>query len=117
MSLPQGLIVDANEAWRPENVEANLAACLRAGVALIEQPLPAELQGKLETSGESNLRGHIQGQSETEEGSGSSAYVPPEAKDDIHQDYKQLSKPNALGQVVVFTPEGYPPPAEIRLGS
>ncbi|MEG9528249.1 MAG: dipeptide epimerase, partial [Hyphomicrobiales bacterium] len=35
------LIVDANEAWRPENVEANLEACLKAGVALIEQPLPA----------------------------------------------------------------------------
>ncbi|MCJ2025332.1 N-acetyl-D-Glu racemase DgcA [Methylobacterium sp. J-067] len=35
------LIVDANEAWRPSNVEANLAACLAAGVALIEQPLPA----------------------------------------------------------------------------
>jgi len=35
------LIVDANEAWRPANVEANLAACLAAGVALIEQPLPA----------------------------------------------------------------------------
>ena len=53
----------------------------------VEQPLPAELQGKLETSGESNLRGHIQGQSETEEGSGSSAYVPPEAKDDIQLQY------------------------------
>lgn len=35
------LIVDANEAWRPETLEANLAACLEAGVALIEQPLPA----------------------------------------------------------------------------
>ena len=35
------LIVDANEAWRPSNVEANLAACLAASVALIEQPLPA----------------------------------------------------------------------------
>jgi L-alanine-DL-glutamate epimerase-like enolase superfamily enzyme len=35
------LIVDANEAWRPENLEENLAACLAAGVALIEQPLPA----------------------------------------------------------------------------
>ncbi len=33
--------MDANEAWRPSNVEANLAACLAAGVALIEQPLPA----------------------------------------------------------------------------
>ena len=35
------LIVDANEAWRPETLEANLAACLEAGVGLIEQPLPA----------------------------------------------------------------------------
>ena len=35
------LIVDANEAWSPENLEANLAACAAHGVALIEQPLPA----------------------------------------------------------------------------
>ncbi|SFG26975.1 N-acetyl-D-Glu racemase DgcA [Methylobacterium gossipiicola] len=35
------LIVDANEAWRPETLEANLAACVAAGVELIEQPLPA----------------------------------------------------------------------------
>ena len=53
----------------------------------VEQPLPAELQGKLEAAGESNLRGHIQGQSETDEGSGSSAYVPPEAKDDLQLQY------------------------------
>ena len=53
----------------------------------VEQPLPAELQGKLENAGESNLRGHIQGQSETESGSGSSAYVPPEAKDDKQLQY------------------------------
>ncbi|QRM53596.1 S41 family peptidase [Sinorhizobium sp. BG8] len=53
----------------------------------VEQPLPADLQGKLESAGESSLRGHIQGQSETEEGSGSSAYVPPEPKDDIQLQY------------------------------
>ncbi|ANH06049.1 MULTISPECIES: S41 family peptidase [Shinella] len=53
----------------------------------VEQPLPPELQGKLEAAGESNLRGHIQGQSETQEGSGSSAYVPPEAKDDLQLQY------------------------------
>ena len=53
----------------------------------VEQPLPPELQGKLESAGESNLRGHIQGQSETQEGSGSSAYVPPEAKDDLQLQY------------------------------
>lgn len=53
----------------------------------VEQPLPADLQGKLETAGESSLRGHIQGQSETDQGSGSSAYVPPEAKDDVQLQY------------------------------
>ena len=35
------LIVDANEAWRPETLDANFAACAEAGVALVEQPLPA----------------------------------------------------------------------------
>jgi L-alanine-DL-glutamate epimerase-like enolase superfamily enzyme len=35
------LIVDANEAWTPDSLERNLAACARAGVTLVEQPLPA----------------------------------------------------------------------------
>jgi L-Ala-D/L-Glu epimerase len=35
------LIVDANEGWTPDNLAANLAACARAGVTLVEQPLPA----------------------------------------------------------------------------
>ena len=35
------LIVDANEAWTPDNLEFNLAACANAGVTLVEQPLPA----------------------------------------------------------------------------
>ena len=35
------LIVDANEGWDEDNLAANLAACAEAGVALIEQPLPA----------------------------------------------------------------------------
>ncbi len=35
------LIVDANEAWEPQSLAVNLAACARAGVTLIEQPLPA----------------------------------------------------------------------------
>jgi L-alanine-DL-glutamate epimerase-like enolase superfamily enzyme len=34
------LIVDANEGWRPNNLQQNLAACAAAGVTLIEQPLP-----------------------------------------------------------------------------
>jgi L-alanine-DL-glutamate epimerase-like enolase superfamily enzyme len=36
------LIVDANEAWTPANLEQNLAACAAAGVTLDEQPLPAK---------------------------------------------------------------------------
>jgi L-Ala-D/L-Glu epimerase / N-acetyl-D-glutamate racemase len=35
------LIVDANEAWTPSDLERNLAACADAGVTLVEQPLPA----------------------------------------------------------------------------
>jgi L-alanine-DL-glutamate epimerase-like enolase superfamily enzyme len=35
------LIVDANEAWRADNLAANLAACADADVTLVEQPLPA----------------------------------------------------------------------------
>ncbi|MDO8874732.1 MAG: L-Ala-D/L-Glu epimerase [Pseudolabrys sp.] len=34
------LIVDANEGWREDNLAANLAACAKAGVVLVEQPLP-----------------------------------------------------------------------------
>ena len=35
------LIVDANEAWTPSNLERNLHACAAAGVTLVEQPLRA----------------------------------------------------------------------------
>jgi L-Ala-D/L-Glu epimerase / N-acetyl-D-glutamate racemase len=34
------LIVDANEGWSADSLAANLAACVDAGVTLIEQPLP-----------------------------------------------------------------------------
>jgi L-alanine-DL-glutamate epimerase-like enolase superfamily enzyme len=34
------LIVDANEGWNSQNLAANLAACAKAGVVLVEQPLP-----------------------------------------------------------------------------
>jgi len=34
------LIVDANEGWTGDNLAQNLAACAKAGVTLIEQPLP-----------------------------------------------------------------------------
>ncbi len=35
------LVVDANEAWREDDLKANMEACAEAGVTLIEQPLPA----------------------------------------------------------------------------
>jgi L-Ala-D/L-Glu epimerase / N-acetyl-D-glutamate racemase len=35
------LIVDANEAWTPDNLAQNLDQCAEAGVTLVEQPLPA----------------------------------------------------------------------------
>ena len=53
----------------------------------VEQPLPDELKGKLESAGESKLRGHITGQQEDDAGSGSAAYVPPDPKDDIQLNY------------------------------
>jgi len=41
------LVVDANEAWREDTLADNLAACVDAGVVLIEQPLPAGDDGAL----------------------------------------------------------------------
>ncbi|WOJ88085.1 N-acetyl-D-Glu racemase DgcA [Methylocapsa polymorpha] len=35
------LIVDANEAWTPADLDRHLAACAATGVVLVEQPLPA----------------------------------------------------------------------------
>ena len=53
----------------------------------VDQPLPDELKGRDVSRGESDLKGHIKGAEESEDGSGSSAYVPPEAKDDIQLNY------------------------------
>jgi carboxyl-terminal processing protease len=53
----------------------------------VEQPLPDELLGRDVSRGESELKGHIQGSEEDEAGSGSAAYVPPEAKDDVQLNY------------------------------
>ena len=41
------LIVDANEAWAPADLAPLLAVCAEAGVALVEQPLPAGNDGAL----------------------------------------------------------------------
>lgn len=46
------------------------------------QVLPEELRGKVDTKGEAGLRGHLKGEEEDEQGSGSQAYVPPDPKDD-----------------------------------
>ncbi|MDB5505072.1 MAG: dipeptide epimerase [Tardiphaga sp.] len=43
------LVVDANEAWTPDNLERHLAACEAAGVTLVEQPLPAGHDAALAT--------------------------------------------------------------------
>ncbi|MBZ0163545.1 MAG: S41 family peptidase [Notoacmeibacter sp.] len=53
----------------------------------VEEPLPDELKGRDLTRGESDLRGHIKGQEEDDNGSGSIAYVPPDPKDDVQFNY------------------------------
>ncbi len=42
------LIVDANEAWTPADLERNLDACAKADVRLVEQPLPSGADAALE---------------------------------------------------------------------
>ncbi|ENT04734.1 S41 family peptidase [Brucella sp. 63/311] len=49
----------------------------------VDQPLPPELKGEDVVRGESELKGHIKGNAEDASGSGSSAYVPPDPKDDL----------------------------------
>ncbi len=43
------LVVDANEAWRPDIFATCMSACQEARVEMIEQPLPSEDDGYLET--------------------------------------------------------------------
>lgn len=55
---------------------------------IVEQTLPEELQGRGDLSrGESDLRGHIAGEEEDEQGSGSVAYVPRDAAEDDQLNY------------------------------
>jgi L-Ala-D/L-Glu epimerase len=42
------IVVDANESWTSTNFAENVAACVAAGVELIEQPFPAADDGALE---------------------------------------------------------------------
>ncbi len=53
----------------------------------VEQVLPEDLEGVIRPEGESALRGHIQGDEETDAGSGSVAYVPRETEDDVQLKY------------------------------
>ncbi|MBN9038108.1 MAG: S41 family peptidase [Rhizobiales bacterium] len=53
----------------------------------VDQPVPDELLGRDVVRGEAELRGHIKGANENDEGSGSSAYVPPDPKDDVQLTY------------------------------
>lgn len=53
----------------------------------VDQPLPEDMQGRDVTRGESELKGHIKGAEESDKGSGSAAYVPPEPKDDLQLNY------------------------------
>ena len=55
----------------------------------VDQPLPPELQGRDVTRGESDLKGHIKGAEESDKGSGSAAYVPPDPKDDLQLIYAE----------------------------
>jgi carboxyl-terminal processing protease len=52
----------------------------------IEQDIPDELKGRDETKGEAGLRGHLRSQDNEEKG-GSSAYIPPNPKDDKQLNY------------------------------
>ena len=72
----------------------------------VVQPLPDELVGRVEARGESQLRGHIVGNEEDEQGSGSIAYVPPDPKDDVQLAYaKDLLRGDK-------TDEAFPPDPE-----
>ncbi|RWM07083.1 MAG: dipeptide epimerase [Mesorhizobium sp.] len=47
-AAPQSrIILDANEGWTDDNIEANLAFAAQCGIGLIEQPLPAGRDGIL----------------------------------------------------------------------
>lgn len=75
----------------------------------VDQPLPPELSGRDVSRGESELRGHIKGANEDDKGSGSPAYIPPEAKDDL-----QLQQALKLLRGEVKDP-AFPPPEAATL--
>ncbi|TPW26523.1 S41 family peptidase [Pararhizobium mangrovi] len=50
---------------------------------MIKEPIPDDLKDKIQAPAETELKGHIKGADETNTGSGSLAYVPPDPKDDV----------------------------------
>ncbi len=77
----------------------------------VEQPLPPEIREQMGldaeddlTRGESSLRGHITGNEETDEGSGSLDYVPPEEEDDLQLQYA-LDLLNGVKSNAMFPPK------------
>jgi len=75
------------------------------------QDLPVELKDAVtETKGEASLKGHLKSETDGAEGSGSQAYVPPDAKDD-----KQLNLAldllRGLQANAAFPPKGDDPVA------
>lgn len=50
---------------------------------MTEQPLPEEFKDVDTKAAKSQLKGHIKGNQEDEEGSGSNAFVPADPKDDV----------------------------------
>jgi carboxyl-terminal processing protease len=53
----------------------------------VMQDVPEDIKGKDQTKGEAGLKGHLKNNAEKDEKSGSSAYIPPEPKDDKQLNY------------------------------
>lgn len=49
------LIIDANEAWRPADLDGHLAVCAETAVELVEQPLPADDDDALSGLGKTDV--------------------------------------------------------------
>jgi carboxyl-terminal processing protease len=74
-----------------------------------EQPLPDEFKDVDVKAAESKLKGHIKGKQEDTEGSGSSAYVPADPKDDL-----QLAAALKLLRGEVKDPAFPPDPSKVQ---
>jgi carboxyl-terminal processing protease len=79
----------------------------------IEQDIPEELKGKDETKGEAGLKGHISSGQGNEEKGGSSAYIPPNPKDDKQLNYAMdLLRGVKVNVAPTATTPGAPVPAK-----